>query len=75
MWIEWATAVSAEGIAAELEANAAALPTFRARDELRTERVRSYRPPKVFRPTVAGRARSAVHRLRGIAGLLRRRFR
>ncbi len=74
VWIEWATAVSAEGIAAELRANAAALSTFRARDELRTDRVLSYRPPFVSPPTVVGRARSAGHRLRGVARLIFRRI-
>jgi (p)ppGpp synthase/HD superfamily hydrolase len=71
VWTEWAKAVSAEAIAAELRTNAAPLSTFHAHEALQTDRVFSYRPPTVLAPTVAGRVRSAVDRLRGVARRLR----
>jgi hypothetical protein len=66
VWISWASALSADGIALALEAARAQLVTFRAPDELRTDRVRSYRPLPVSRPTLATRTRLALRRIRGV---------
>ena len=72
VWIEWAKALSAHAIASELAAKSTALRSFRPRDEIRTDRLLSYRPARVSRPTVASRARSAVHGLRRVARRVRR---
>jgi hypothetical protein len=66
VWISWASAISADGIALALEAARAQLVTFQAPDELRTDRVRSYRPPPVARPTLASGTRLALRRIRGV---------
>ncbi|MEO8431346.1 MAG: DUF6817 domain-containing protein [Acidobacteriota bacterium] len=66
VWIEWAAALSADAIAAELVAKAVALHDFRVPDGLRTDRVRSYRPGPALRPTAAARARSAMLLVRAV---------
>lgn len=76
VWISWARAVSAGGIALALEAAGRDLATFQAPDSLRSDRIRSYRPPPVSPATPATRAALAVRRVarlaRRFARLLRR---
>jgi hypothetical protein len=71
VWIGWARALSANGIAEALESLKGPLATFCADEALRTERVQSYRAQAVLRPTVGTRARRAIRGLRSVGRRLR----
>ena len=65
-WIGWARGLSADGIARELEAIRTRLGGHRLPDELRTGRVRAYRPPRLLSPTVGTHSRSVLRKLQAL---------
>jgi len=63
-WIEWAKALSLDGIAADLQVVWTRIGERRMPVELRSGRVRAYRPPRLLPPTIGTRCRRVVLGLR-----------
>jgi hypothetical protein len=64
VWTAWARGLSAERLALALEAVGLEMNARRQPEELRTNRVRSYRPLPVSPPTIVARGRMALFEIR-----------